>query len=177
MKAQEIRKIARDNLKGKWGKGVLFTLAFLIVIWGLALFLSIFAQTPLVVLAYVLYILVMPPLGFAMSAQFLKLSRGDDVSSFNFINWSNFNFSKSWKVVFHIIKKLILPIIILIICVLFATFSMISGILGIFEDANASITLLSMGFATIGWIRIHCLLNLANGKRIPIFISCISNGR
>lgn len=177
MNSNEIRKMARNKLKGKWGKGALFALSFLVILFGLIMILNVFSFTPLMLFGYILYLLVLPPLGFALTVQFLKLSRGEDVNAFDFITWSNINFSKSWKIALHIMKKLLLPVIILILCIFLATFSMITGILSIFEDDSLSTTLQHMGFSAIGWIRIFRMFNLVNCERIFVFLSCLYNGR
>lgn len=153
MKAKNFRKIARDNLEGKWGKAVLIGIAYLIVIWLIGFAMALFSTTPLAILGSVIYLLILPPLGFSISAQYLKLTNDGSTKIFAFIDWSTTNFAKIWKITLHIVKKLIVPIILIIVFAVLAVFSTTAGIVGLIaEGPSISDSILSMGFATIGWL-------------------------
>lgn len=139
MKARDFRKLARDNLKGKWGHGALITLAFMLIIYILLTGVAVFELTPLSILFFILYFILIIPLGFSLPVQFLKLQNNDkkDVKIFDFINWSNTNFTKSWKVLFSICKKIIVPLILLIISIIVLAISMVLGLFTIVSNENS----------------------------------------
>lgn len=127
MKAKELRAMARNDLKSKWGKGAIITLAFFLVTWLIAIVYNIFVSTPIAIIGILLYIAVLPPIGYSIAVQFFKLSKGEQVKAFDFVDWSISNFTKSWKVSLQIIKKLLLPIILFIVSIVFVVFSTVAG--------------------------------------------------
>ncbi len=153
MKAKDFRKIARQNLEGKWGKAVLIGIVYLIVIWLIGFTMALFSTTPLAILGTILYLLILPPLSFSLAVQYLKLYNGEPIKIFSFIDWSTTNFGKSWKVALHIVKKLIAPIILIVVFAFLAVFSTTAGIVSVIANGpSLSDSILAMGFATIGWI-------------------------
>lgn len=152
MKAKELRAMARNDLKGKWGKGALITLAFFLVTWLIAIVYNIFVSTPIAIIGILLYIAVLPPLGFSISVQFFKLSNGEQVKAFDFVDWSISNFAQSWKIALQIIKKLILPIILTIVCLVVVTFFTVAGTAEMLINGPTSMALQVTGILLIALI-------------------------
>ena len=74
MKAKDYRKIARENLEGKWGKAVLIIIVYLIVIWLIGFTMALFSTTPLAILGSILYLLILPPLLFISFCSIFKFN-------------------------------------------------------------------------------------------------------
>ena len=115
MKLFEIRKEAREALRGKWGKGVSIVLAYLVIAFIIGFITGIFEENSIIsfVLAIV-ELIVSVPLSFGLAFAFLKLKRNEDVGAFEFIEMGISNFSKSWRIAGRTILKLVLPIIAII---------------------------------------------------------------
>lgn len=155
MKAKEIRKIARENLSGKWLKGAAITLIFAILIYFVAFALTMFAASILAPIAFILYIAVLPPIAFSIMPQFLRLQKGEDVGVLDFAEWTTSNFKNSWKVTWHIFTKIWPLILAVVLCVIFAVVSMAIGTVGLLESISSdssAVILLCMAIASISMI-------------------------
>jgi uncharacterized membrane protein len=115
MKTYEIKKEAREALRGKWGKGVDIVLAYLLISFAMGIFSGFFEENSLISLVLsVVELIISVPLSFGLAWAFLKLKRNEEASSFEFLNMGINNFSRSWKIAGRTLLKLILPIIILL---------------------------------------------------------------
>ena len=115
MKAYEIRKEAREALRGKWGKGVGIVLAYLAISFVFGFITGIFEEnSAITLLLAIVEFVVSVPLSFGLAWAFLRLRRNEDISAFGFLDMGIDNFSRSWKIAGRTILKLIVPLIILV---------------------------------------------------------------
>lgn len=132
MKAKDFRKMARENLKGKWSKAVIITLAYYFFSLVIGFVMGFFEDVPSITFVLeIVYLLISIPLGYALVVQYLNLSNGKDVKAFDFVKWSITNFKKSWKVAFSMFRKLLLPIVVVIasvVIIVTSTISMVSNL-------------------------------------------------
>ncbi len=122
MVAFDIRRTARENLKGKWGKAALITFCYVIVQFLMGFISGLFSGIPiLALLINIAYYVISIPLGYGFLVSFIKLKRGEAVECFDFITIATSSVKRAWGVVGNIILKL-LPLVIafIIITMLFA---------------------------------------------------------
>lgn len=108
MTASEIRRNARENLTGKWGKVALIVLCYFAIEFLLGLFVGIFLIVPvfgfLLSIAYTIFTI---PMSYGLLISFLKLKRGEDVGYTDFIATAFSSFTKVWSVIGYSILKLL----------------------------------------------------------------------
>ena len=148
MPTSEIRKEAREDLKGKWGKGVCIVLAYTLISFIVGFVEGLVGEgTILYNIIDITYAIVSIPLSFGFLISFIKLKRNENVNAFGFLNDGFSRFGKSWGIWWHTFIRVLLPIIcMLLLIVLFVAFSIFS--------ANSSINTISTSttviFAIIG---------------------------
>ena len=125
MPPSEIRKEARESLKGKWKKAVLITLAFLAVSMLMGVVQGFINEDSIIYdIVEIVYVIINVPLSFGLIISFIKLKRGEEVSAFNFIKDGFTRFGKSWGISFHTFIRLLLPLVCLILIVMLHLFLM-----------------------------------------------------
>lgn len=128
MNASELKKEARESLRGKWGKVSCIFLTYYILDFILNSFLGN-------ILSGLLYYIIYVPLLFGLIISFMKLKRNKKVKIWDFIKDGLSKFGKAWSITLYMFLKLLLPIVCLIICLffilsfLFTTFDGIVAIL------------------------------------------------
>jgi len=119
MPPSEIRKEARESLKGKWGKAACIILAFLAISMLMGFVQGFINEESIIyTILEVAYLIINIPLSFGLIVSFIKLKRGEEVSSFDFIKEGFSRFGKSWGISLHTFIRLLLPIICLFIIVI-----------------------------------------------------------
>lgn len=119
MPPSEIRKDAREALKGKWGKAVGILLAYFLFTMILGFVEGLFEKNELLfLLIEIAVLLISTPLSFGLIISFIKLKRGEDVKAFGFLSDGFSRFGKSWGIAFRTFLKLLLPIVCIILAVL-----------------------------------------------------------
>ena len=126
MNIKQTKKDALARLAGKWPKALVLTLIYILIVFTLTYVgnycLNLATNAPILQVLIELVILgISLPLSFGVTATFVDLSKGKDVSYTEFINKSILNFSKVWRVTFAIALKIILPIILFTIAVIVIT--------------------------------------------------------
>lgn len=112
MVSSEIRAEARKSLAGKWGKGALLTLVFMVITFIISWVLNLI---PFV--GSIANFVISPVLAFGYLIGFIKLKRGEEVGYLDFFkNGFNF-FGKVWGVIGQTILKMIVPVIALIVSI------------------------------------------------------------
>jgi len=124
MKLYEIRKEARESLKGKWGKSVLMILAFTFVLVIIGIISGFMTATfgenedsliaSLITLATTIILL---PIAVGMEFVFIKLKRNEEVDILEFIKVGISNFARIWGISFRIFLKTLLPLIIMAVMI------------------------------------------------------------
>ena len=123
MKASELRAEARSSLTGKWGKAALFTL-----IYGVLTFVIAYIASLIPFIGNIAYYVISLPIGYGVTACFIKLKRGEDFSYIDFFELGFKAFGKVWSVFGNIILKLIIPVVILIVSIILLSVGMVGGI-------------------------------------------------
>lgn len=119
MPPSEIRREAREALRGKWGKAVCIILAYMLFTFALGLVEGLFEENNIVFFLVEVAILVISiPLSFGLIISFMKLKRGEDVKAFEFIKNGFSRFGKSWGIAWHTFLRLLLPIACMILTVI-----------------------------------------------------------
>lgn len=99
MSISEIRKEAREALKGNWGKGVCILLAYMLFTFALGFVEGLFEESGfLFLLIEIAVIVISMPLSFGLLISFMKLKRGEDVKAFGFLTDGFSRFSRSWGI-------------------------------------------------------------------------------
>lgn len=106
MLASDFRAEARENLKGKWGKAVGIAILYSILLGIIGMF-------------EVINIIIEIPIVFGLAMSYLKIFKGEDVEATDFLDDGFKNFKRSWAVKFRVILKVIVPIILMAISLLF----------------------------------------------------------
>ena len=155
MPPSEIRKEAREALRGKWGKAICVILAYFLITYALSVigelvnYLSTFvaaffegfmkAGTISYIILNIAYnIIVTVPISLGLIISFMKLKRGERVKIFGFLEDGVANFKKSLGIWAHTLFKLLLPIACLI------AIMVLMSILFIVGSNSIIITLLSV---------------------------------
>ena len=128
MPPSEIRKEAREALRGKWGKEICITLVFLVFAFLIGLIEGLVGErTALYTIIDLAFLVISIPLSFGLTISFMKLKRGEDVSALGFFKDGLSRFGKSWGIWAHTLLKLLLPIVCLILTILLMTALIILG--------------------------------------------------
>ena len=129
MPTSEIRKEAREALKGRWGKGVCIVLAYLLISFIVGFVEGLAGEgTLLYSIIDIAYAIISIPLSFGFLISFVKLKRGEDVNAFGFLNDGFSRFGRSWGIWWHTFIRVLLPIICMFsLVILFVAFSIFSA--------------------------------------------------
>lgn len=109
MTRAELKKQAKDSLKGRWGEIIAMILVYELIISGISLILN---SIPFA--GSITSLIITVPLSFGFIGQIIKFSRGEKVGICDYFKIGFDNFSKSWSIVGNTFLKL-LPVIILLI--------------------------------------------------------------
>ena len=111
MLASEIRANARRALQGKWGKGVLIVLIYLLIMLGISWIL-----TKLSFVGEIIDIIISLPISYGIMTSFIKLKRGEEVKYTGFLSEGFSKFGRIWGVFGHTLLKMVVPVILIIVC-------------------------------------------------------------
>lgn len=115
MKTYEIKKEAREALRGKWKKGIGIISVYISISFILGMLSGKFAEkTILSFFLTIFQIIIAIPLTFGLEFVFLKLKRNENVKILEFIKIASDNYSRCWKIVGRTILKMTLPFVIFI---------------------------------------------------------------
>lgn len=158
MTSSEIKKEARELLRGKWLKAVCITLVFLLFS-SIAGFIQGFLDenSALYNIIDIIFLIVSVPLSFGLLISFMKLKRNEEVSVFTLFKEGFSRFGKSWGIWFHTFIRLLLPII----CLILVAILMVSlGVVNFLTQSNLLLTLLGtiLFIATILYVACRALL-------------------
>lgn len=125
MNASEIRANARKSLTGKWGKGALVVLCYLLIMWGINFVLGFLAFV-----GQIASIVISVPISYGLVVSFMKLKRGEEVKYTDFLTEGFSKFGKAWGVCGNTILKMIVPVILVIVFAVLLSFSVTGAVLG-----------------------------------------------
>lgn len=158
MKASEIRKEARESLKGKWKKAACITLAFLLISFVVGFIQGFLDEdTVLYNIIDIIFFIISIPLSFGLLISFMKLKRNEEVGTFSLFNEGFSRFGKAFGIWFHTLIRLLLPII----CLVLVAILMVSlGVVNFLTQSNLILTILGtiLFIATIIYVACRALL-------------------
>ena len=138
MVATNIRKEARESLKGKWVKAIIMLLIDAIIIGIIAGIENAIDDNSIIkTIITIAEIIIQIPLAFGLICAFVKLKRNEEVKYFDFVKIGFENFSRSWAICFRTLIKMIIPIICIIVAlVLVGIMFAVGGVTGIAMGAG-----------------------------------------
>lgn len=114
MEISVIKKNAREALANKWGKGALMIFIYALILFVEGLIKGIFEDESIIAnIISIFTTIINVPLSFGITYSFIKLKRGEEIKSYDFVNSGFSNFKKAWKIVIRVVLKMIVPIILL----------------------------------------------------------------
>ena len=139
MPPSEIRRDAREALKGKWGKAVCIVLAYTLFSFLVGLVEGLVGEgSALYTIIDLAFLVISIPLSFGLIISFMKLKRSEEIKAFDFLKNGFANFGKAWGITWHMFIRLLIPmaclflVIILMAVLTFASVkSPILGLLGV----------------------------------------------
>lgn len=134
MPPSEIRKEARETLKGKWGKAVCIYLIFYILTFIIEKLFDNQGANFFGIKYWISYIISVP-LSFGLIISFMKIKRNEEVKIWDFIKDGFLRFGKSWGITWYTFIRLLLPI---------ACFVLITILHFVLMFANANVQLSTM---------------------------------
>jgi len=135
MTYSEIKKEAKKNLKGKWGTAVCIMLEYMLVSFVIQFILSLTQKTIFYFLSSIIELIISVPLSFSLILSFIKLKKGENIGTFDFLTHLLDNFIRAWTIFGNILLKLLLPIIIIIFLYVIITLSISNNLFGIIPDS------------------------------------------
>lgn len=128
MPPSEIRKEARQSLKGKWGKALRIIAAYMLVAYAIeSIKKFIGSDNILSTIIDILNLLITVPLSFGLIISFIKLKRNENVKAWDFLEDGFSRFGKSWGIAWHTFVRMLLPIVCLILTIILISVLMLLG--------------------------------------------------
>lgn len=129
MKVSEIRKEARESLKGKWMTAAFITLLFLAISFAVGILQgTVEEENSLHDIIDFAYAIISVPISFGLLISFIKLRKGENVKASDFLKEGFSRLGKSYGIWFHTLIKLLLPIILFIILFVALVFLTIASV-------------------------------------------------
>ena len=145
MPASEIRKNAREALRGKWGKAVCITLVYMFISFVIVLVQGFFNERSLAYsLIGIAYIVISIPMSFGLIISFMKLKRNENVSAVDFLKDGFSRFNRSWGIWFYTFLKLILPIICLVFIMILMAVLISASLISTNSNLNMALVIVSV---------------------------------
>lgn len=139
MLISEIKANARRSLQGKWGKGALIVLTYLLIMLGISWIL-----TKLSFVGEVIDIIISVPISYGIMASFIKLKRGEEVKYTGFLSEGFSMFGRVWGICGHILLKMILPVILILAFITINSFSFSVNMLSSSSSSYLGLAILSI---------------------------------
>lgn len=119
MPPSEIRKEAREALRGKWGKAVCIILVYVALSLIVGLVEGLIGKGKILyTIIDLAYLVISIPLSFGLVISFMKLKRDEEISCFDFFKDGFSRFGKSWGIWFQTFIRLLLPIICFVLIII-----------------------------------------------------------
>lgn len=121
MTAKNTRKEAREILAGKWGKAVLIVFIYGVISFLIQAIISYTENSEGVLnsIVSIIQLIITVPISYGIIIAFMKLKRGEEVETFDFLKLGFSNFKRSWNITWNKVSVMIVPILI-IIAIMFA---------------------------------------------------------
>lgn len=158
MPPSEIRKEAREALKGKCGKVVCIVLAFLALSMLMGFVQGFINEESIVyTILEVAYVIINVPFSFGLIISFMKIKRNEEVKAWDFIKDGFLRFGKSWGITWHTFIRLLLPVVCLILIVILHLVLFFNGV-AVQLGTLFSLLYIVLLFTTIIYIACRALL-------------------
>lgn len=143
--SSEFRAKAREKLSGKWGKSALIILVYYLVFFIINIITSFIGEESALssIISLALFIIEIP-LGFGLVFSLFKLYKGEDTTSFEFLNLGFSNFKRAWGITWQMFLKMLLPIVLMIISYILIIVSVSMSIYSLFVSSSTSGTASSL---------------------------------
>ena len=102
MTRAELKKQAKDTLRGRWGTAIAMVLLFEIITGALSMM-----GNYIVGFGTIAVLVITVPISYGFIGQLIKFSRNEQVGVADFFNLGFSNFKKSWSIVGHTLLKLL----------------------------------------------------------------------
>ena len=142
----DFKKEALEKLSGKWGKGVLITLVYVLITVILSFISEKINNEAVSLIISIIDLFIGIPLAYGLINSFIKIFDNEDVSTFDFISSGFSNFSRSWSVAIFTFLKLLLPIVLMtisIILIMGGFFGSIMPLLQSSTDINHALSIIN----------------------------------
>lgn len=153
MKNKEIRKIAKEKMKGKMGKAIVSMLVYGAIIFGINLILECIPF-----LGTLLSAVIATPLAFGLMKQIICLENGEQIGLVDFFKHGIDNFVKVWGTSLWVALKLLIPIILFAVSVVMMSVGLVSSSGDIISMCSVVIMI-----ASIVWLVVlsykYCMVN------------------
>lgn len=128
MPPSEIRRDAREALRGKWGKAVGIVLAYMLISFIVGFVQGLVGEESILYsIIDLAYLIISVPLSFGLIISFIKLKRDEEVNAFGFLKEGFSRFGKSWGIGWHTFVRMLLPIVCLVLTIILMTVLVILG--------------------------------------------------
>lgn len=115
MTATNTRKEARESLTGKWGKAVLIVFVYNLISFLIQVILEYSEDSEglLYNIVSITQFIINVPISYGIIIAFMKLKRGEEVETFDFLKLGFSNFKKSWSIAWNRFLVMIVPTLII----------------------------------------------------------------
>ena len=148
MNSSDFRRVARERLAGKWGKAIGIVVCYMLIIFVLSFIQGLLSTSIGWIISLAMF-LIEVPLAYGLTMSLYKIFKNENTEVMDFMTEGFNNFSRSWGVALRVALKLILPIIVLIIGIVFMMFGMAGAITSMFSPNSIDTSSLS-GSAGLG---------------------------
>lgn len=133
MKANDFRRVARENLKDKWKSAFIFSLIFTAIIFFLSFLEALSEDVALNLILSITSLVLTVPLGYGFLVSMLNLKKGKAQTYPDYFKFSFSNFKRSWAITGRTIQKMLLPFILMIISIFILMYALLRlAMLGFF---------------------------------------------
>lgn len=113
----ELKKDAKIKLSGKYWKAISINLLYVILTAVLEMIGSLIDNNIFSIIYSILIIIISLPFSYGLIASMIKISRNEEVATFDFINIGLQNIGKVWKIYGRTLLKLALPIFLMVVAI------------------------------------------------------------
>lgn len=145
--ASEARKQARESLRGKWSMAILAFLLFTIY----STLVSFLGMIPFLGMIFsIAGFIFLVPFTYGLLMSMMKLKRGETINCYDFfiLGWQNF--SRAWCLTGRLILKMLIPLILIVIGLLFTVASLATSLIGGIGTGSSDIFVAGSALSLVG---------------------------
>lgn len=127
MLSSEIRKLARENLVGRWKQAVIIAIIFCLITGIITYINNLSLHMPVVdIIISIALLAISIPLSFGFSGAMIKFKRKEDVEVVEPLTYGFSKFGRAWAVTGYMILKMIVPFVFAMVFLALILFSGVS---------------------------------------------------